>query len=612
MEAITILAILGGILFLIGLIGGGLEVYGTSIPKIPLGLRLISFLIGVVFLGFAIICPDPARDCNKTPVIWDPPSPPPSPKELTLTIASSDTKQEWLEKVIAHFQAENKTTHRGTKILVKATSVLSGGSINDILTGKLKPIVWSPGVESWVEQFKERWKQHGHRPLMSESCQPTVHTPLGLIIWRPMAEALGWPDQPIGWQTIVELSTNPKSWANYGHPEWGKFRFGHAHPLSNSGLLSITSFVYGMTGKIDTLTPAEIYAPTVETALRNLEQNTSKYGLSSRRLLNLMIKEGPRYLHAVTGYESNTVRANLQRSDELRFPLAFIFPSEGTFWANHPYCILDQATWVSEEEAEAAALFRDYLLDSTQQKLAIDFLLRPLDSNLPLHIPLDLEHGTDPRVKPETVPPLAFPNAQVSSAIIDLFMLTKRKATVLVVLDTSGSMSGQKIRTATKATATFLKRLHADDRVGIITFNNEVNTLSKPSRVGDVVEELSSRVTTLFTGGGTALHEAVCQATNLINELRETNQQVGDNRLYGVILLSDGADTKGRPTENQMFATCLPTHAEADGVKIFPIAFGSEANQGLLNKIADVTGGHLFTANSDSIDETYFTISAEQ
>lgn len=611
MNAITIVAIIGGILFLIGLIGGGLEVHGTKIPKVSIGLRLISFLLGIGFLGLAIVCPNPFQDCNGIDIEL-PDLTTPTSKELVLTIANSDTKQEWLDKVIPLFHAEGKATSKGTKIRVEAIPVLSGGSMNDILEGKLKPIVWSPGVESWVEQFKEEWKQRGHRYLMSESCQPTIYTPLGFTIWRPMAEALGWPEQPVGWQTIVELSTDTKGWERYGHPEWGQFRFGHAHPLSNSGMLTMVSLVYGMTGKTDTLTPAEVYDPKVETALRNLENNTSKYGLSSRTLLELMIKEGPRYLHVVTNYESDTIRSNLQRREELRFPLAFIFPSEGTFWANHPYCILDQAAWVSEEEAEAAVIFRDYLLAPKQQQLAIDSLLRPLDSNLPLHPPLDLEHGTDPRVKPETVPPLAVPNAQVSSAIFDLFLLTKRKATVLVVLDTSGSMIGDKIRTVTKATATFLKQLHADDRVGVLTFSGKVTPLSKPSRVGDVVEELSSQVTTLFATGGTALYEAVCQATKTINELREADLQAGDNRLYGIVLLSDGADTKGRPSENQMFATCLPTHAEADGVKIFPIAFGAEANQGLLKKIADVTGGRLFTANPDSIDKTYFTISAEQ
>jgi len=61
-----------------------------------------------------------------------------------------------------------------------------------------------------------------------------------------------------------------------------------------------------------------------------------------------------------------------------------------------------------------------------------------------------------------------------------------------------------------------------------------------------------------------------------------------------------------------MFATCLPTHAEADGVKIFPIAFGANANSQVLKRIANVTGGHLWTADPQSIEKIYRRISAEQ
>jgi len=77
-----------------------------------------------------------------------------------------------------------------------------------------------------------------------------------------MAEALGWPNQPIGWKTIVALAKD--GWKSYGHPEWGSFKFGHAHPqYSNSGLLSMTSFIYGIAKKTDTLKPAEVYTAKV-------------------------------------------------------------------------------------------------------------------------------------------------------------------------------------------------------------------------------------------------------------------------------------------------------------------------------------------------------------
>ncbi len=485
--------------------------------------------------------------------------------------------------------------------------------MNAILDGSSQPTAWSPGDQSWVEQANDAWRQRTNKPLASQSCAPTIYAPLGFAMWQPMAETLGWPETPIGWDTIVELAADPEGWASYGRPEWGQFRFGHSHPAyANSGLLAMTSFVYGIAGKTDTLSPAEIYAPAVEEAMRQLEANTSKYGRQSPALLEAMAQQGPSYLHAAAVPEADVVRFNVERGDELTFPLAFIFPAGGTIWADHPYCILDNADWVSEEQAEAAQIFLDYLLAREQQELAIDNYLRPLNTSIALHAPMSLENGTDPSVTPSTVAPLPSPNADVSAAVIDLFNITKRKATILIVMDVSGSMEGERIRTARDATVEFLSRLDANDEVGLLIFSDGVTELAPATRVGDVVEGLSQRVAGLVANGNTALYEAVCEAVETAATLQSDDLAAGENRLYGIILLSDGEDTVGNITENQMFATCLPANAEADGVKIFPIAFGEAADQDVLNRIANVTGGRLFTADPSSISNVYLSISAEQ
>ena len=41
-------------------------------------------------------------------------------------------------------------------------------------------------------------------------------------MWRPMAEALGWPKKPVSWEQLIELANEPKGWSSYGHPEWGR------------------------------------------------------------------------------------------------------------------------------------------------------------------------------------------------------------------------------------------------------------------------------------------------------------------------------------------------------------------------------------------------------
>jgi Ca-activated chloride channel family protein len=539
-------------------------------------------------------------------------APTPLPADTVLvTLASSNTKESWLNQVVAQFNDADLTTAAGNHIVAEVDHVTSGGSMNAILDGNLTPVAWSPGDGSWVEQINQSWQQRTNKPINSQDCQPTVYAPLGFALWRPMAEALGWPDTPIGWDTIVELAADPEGWASYGRPEWGQFRFGHTHPgYANSGLLSMTAFVHGVVDSDGQLTPAQVYE--AEDAMRILEQSTSKYGRQAPAMLELMAQQGPSFLHGAAVPEADTVRFNVERGDELQFPLAFIFPAGGTIWADHPYCILDNAEWVSEEQAEAAAIFRDYLLDREQQELAVDNYLRPLDSAIALHAPMTLENGTDPRVTTTTIPALPSPDADVSAAIIDLFGITKRKATVIIALDVSGSMEGEKIRSATAATAEFLGRLDPNDEVALLTFSDGVSTLSSPARVGDVVEGLSGRVASLIADGNTALYDAVCQSTTMAAEMKADDEAAGESRLYGVVLLSDGEDTVGVPTENQMFVTCLPANAEADGVKIFPIAFGADAATDVLERIASVTGGRMYSADPASISNAYLSISAEQ
>jgi Ca-activated chloride channel family protein len=532
---------------------------------------------------------------------------------ILVTMASSNTKRGWLDQIAADFNAAEIETSNGRPIVIDVSHVTSGGSMNSILDGSLQPVVWSPGDQSWVDQANDAWQRQNNRPIASKACAATIYAPLGFAMWRPMAETLGWPDSPIGWDTIVELAADPEGWSSYGRPEWGQFRFGHTHPAyANSGLLSMTGFVYGITGKTDTLTAAEIYAPDVEDAMRALEQVTSKYGRQAPALLELMVQQGPSYLHAAAVPEADTLRFNIDRADELAFPLVFIFPAGGTIWADHPYCILDNAEWVSDEQAEAAAIFQDYLLGQEVQEQAIDNYLRPLDSSIPLRAPMTLENGTDPRVNPDTVAPLPSPNAEVSSAVIDLFNITKRKATVFVVLDISGSMEGERITTARTATIEFLDRLDANDELSVMVFNEEVTVLAEPARVGDVVEGLTNRVNGLIANGNTNLYKAVCDAAKIMGNEAAKDALAGESRLYGIILLSDGEDTVGGVSQNQMFATCLPANPEADGFRIYPIAFGDSADNSVLNRMATTTGGRLFTADPDSISKVYLSISAEQ
>jgi VWFA-related protein len=102
-----------------------------------------------------------------------------------------------------------------------------------------------------------------------------------------------------------------------------------------------------------------------------------------------------------------------------------------------------------------------------------------------------------------------------------------------IVLDTSGSMDGDKIRAARDALDRFLRQLlDVDDEVFLYRFDNEPELLqgwTKDKRlVSDTVARIQPR-------GGTALYDAVADAVQMA--------QQGHNRKKAVIIISDGNDT---------------------------------------------------------------------
>jgi Ca-activated chloride channel family protein len=530
---------------------------------------------------------------------------------VVVEIQSSNTKEDWMNQVVATFNTGSHTVN-GKPIAATVAHVGSGSSMNNILDGKIKPVVWSPGSDLWVTRINQTWQDLTGGRLINGECPATLRLPLAIAMWRPMAEALGWPNASIGWDDLAALSTNPDGWAAFGHPEWGQFKFGHPHPEhSNSGMLSLVAEVYSAAGLTAGLTVDAVKSQAVIDDVGSVEQQVFHYGRTDTDILLRMTQRGPQYLHAVTSYEANVIKWNRDHRDELRFPLAAIYPDDGTFWVENPYCILDGADWVTDEQAQAAAIFRDYLLSSEQQALSVDWGLRPANTDVSLHNPIDLAHGAVPSITIDEVPHLAYPSDEVVGHILDVWHQVKKKATVILLLDTSGSMEGAKIKNAVEGAVTFIDQMDPADEVYVVTFANAVTELPLSGPVGGVGERLKSSVRGLFAEGATALHWAVIYSVDRIEGLKAEDEAGDERRLYGIVLLSDGKnELDGGPSENDMLSH-LPSGTEASGVKIYSIAYGEDADLNVLATLANRTNGKQFTGDVEDIEAVYFLISSE-
>src|SRR5262249_10154447 len=113
--------------------------------------------------------------------------------------------------------------------------------------------------------------------------------------------------------------------------------------------------------------------------------------------------------------------------------------TEGTFWSDHPYAILD-AEWVGADERQAAETFLAFLKGKPAQERALALGFRPADPAIAVGAPIDAAHGVDPK-QPQTILPV--PEAGVLSKLLTMWQANKKGADVIFVFDKSGSMGGR-------------------------------------------------------------------------------------------------------------------------------------------------------------------------
>lgn len=140
---------------------------------------------------------------------------------------------------------------------------------------------------------------------------------------------------------------------------------------------------------------------------------------------------------------------------------------------------------------------------------------------------------------------------------IDLFQSVEQPFTVVLLLDVSPSTQ-YKINEIQDAAIAFVNQLRRDDKVMIISFDERVNVLSRPTNNRDI---LRNAIMQARFGDGTSLYEAVDYAIN--RELR------GIQGRKAVVIFTDGVDTTSRRANYQ---TTIKNAEESEAL-IYPIRY---------------------------------------
>lgn len=512
----------------------------------------------------------------------------PPANAIAISIAYSPEKEKWLNEQIPRFN-EQRVQVGGKPVFVEGVNKSSGAARTEIKTGALKPTIWSPSASTWLEVLK----QETGNPNVAVSNEPLLLTPVVIGMWRPMAEAMGWPAKPIGWSDMLELIEDPQGWGKFGHPEWGRFSWGHTDPeISTTALSTLLAEFYAASGKQRGLTAADVQSPDSQQFIRDLGQGIKHYGYNTLIFSDNMKKFGMSYISAFPMEEITLVDFN--KVNPPTTPLVAIYPREGTFWHDNPFIVLSSAT---DEERQAADAFYDFLLADDAQRAAMGYGFRPASVNVPVGDPISPAYGADPQGV-QTI--LEVPNAEVIVAAKNSWSLNRKRADIMLVVDTSGSMEGDKLELVKAGLETFLLRILPEDRVGLITFDSDARVATPIAPLSENRIALQSAIGDMRARGKTAVFDALDLARRELEALPAAE----DDRITAIVLLSDGADNSSSSSLDGIRQSFDET-----GITIFPVAYGGDADVAIVQAIAEFSRTQVVQGDTGDIAQIFENLS---
>jgi Ca-activated chloride channel family protein len=174
------------------------------------------------------------------------------------------------------------------------------------------------------------------------------------------------------------------------------------------------------------------------------------------------------------------------------------------------------------------------------------------------------------------------------------------KKNVILVLDKSGSMYGRKYEQALNAANYVLERLNQEDQFGVVLFSDTVSEYKRnllkyiysTEEAGRAINWLDSSE----ASGGTNIYGALNRAMiTMLSKYAFQNNYV--------IFLTDGVPTSGITDVNRIAADAI-AWAKNTGTKMFIFGVGYDVNTGMLDLLAQESGGMAFYVEENESIET--------
>jgi len=275
---------------------------------------------------------------------------------------------------------------------------------------------------------------------------------------------------------------------------------------------------------------------------------------------------------------------------------------------------------VSALQKRAARAFEAFVTRPENQRRVLEFGFRPGNPQVKVAAPISRVNGVDPN-QPQNV--LDVPEPPVLVRILDLWAQQRKAARVLLVIDVSGSMAdpasqdsnATKLELARDAAIAALDQFKDADAVGLRIFTTDLDASGATSvdlvPVAPMDEgqraRLKDQIESLIPQNGTPLYQATQDAADTMRDAYDASA------INAVVLLTDGVNDDGDQNDDadqldQLIRTLRGGEGvNAKTVRVFPIAYGQDADTATLRRIAEASNGALYSASNPATINDVFT-----
>ena len=512
--------------------------------------------------------------------------------------------RDFCEEAAEQFNTQGPQLASGEAFYVVCDAVGSGDVVNQVLTHAQQlqsgtvdvdaedlPTLISVDGEIYhsqlIYQMEQLFPGQGYVPQVTEA-PLLAYSPMVFMTREDLAPGVESVDDLFVALTTAEThqdldASSPAQTIHYVHT---------APTRSNSGLQTLVAQFASVASKRPEDLTAEDVA-TYQTDIQKIQEKITRYGVSTSSLAKSMAQNGPFWASVGSVYESSVIAINSHlEPGQPRYRA--VYPAS-TFTSNMRGILLN-TPWVNDQEKAAAEQFLDYLQQPDSQTIATELGLRPGTPGVSLSNKFTPEFGVDPQASYDSYRP---PEPAIVEAMLTAWSdFAKKPSLVAIVVDSSGSMSGNKLPAVQNTLQTYINTLGPNDQVALIEFDDTIQMPVQVDGSASGQERGLAFINSLEADDGTRLYDASLVARDWLRENRR------ENAINAVLVLTDGEDSGSDIAFEQLLTALKESDFSTDErIAFFTVGYGDEGdfNPEILTSIAEQTGGYYAKGDPDTI-----------